>query len=115
MKAAPKEKPNSIPSQGSNLKKMAKNARVINQGESQAGIFNSSSQPTNVSHTPLVIEPNKFSTTKICTTSLKNLEAAAQARKVNLSKKPTWKIESTTLVTIMLLIFCIQFLDDITL
>ena len=64
----------------------------VNVEPSQGGIFTSFSQPVPMLHTPLGVQPNKFSTSTNHTTTLKNLVAAAEARKEKLKKKPEWKI-----------------------
>ncbi|KAL1827693.1 hypothetical protein ACET3Z_006105 [Daucus carota] len=61
------------------------------QGYNQGGVFTSYTQPSRVENAPLGIQPQRFLVRGQYMTTLKQIEAEANARKSALGKRPPWR------------------------
>ncbi|KAK1396403.1 hypothetical protein POM88_006266 [Heracleum sosnowskyi] len=94
-KVASKEN-NTMPNSNSEEARSNPNGEEINiqkvQGYSQGGIFTSYSQPARMENTTLGIQPQRFMVRGQYVTTLKQIEAEANARKAQMSSRPPWRL-----------------------
>ncbi|KAK1352142.1 hypothetical protein POM88_053646 [Heracleum sosnowskyi] len=93
-KVASKEN-NTMPNSNSEEARSNPNGEEINiqkvQGYSQGGIFTSYSQPARMENITLGIQPQRFMVRGQYVTTLKQIEAEANARKAQMSSRPPWR------------------------